>query len=47
MILDEVLLDGALGQRRVADALKALSVLWVGVRCDWSSPLHRTWDWRV
>lgn len=34
VILDEVLLDGALGQRRVADALEGLSVLWVGVRCD-------------
>lgn len=34
VILVEVLLDGALGQRRVAEALKGLSVLWVGVRCD-------------
>lgn len=34
VILEEVLLDGATGQRRVADALAGLSVLWVGVRCD-------------
>lgn len=34
VILDEVLLDGAAGQRRVEGALKGLSVLWVGVRCD-------------
>ena len=32
--LEEVLLDGGMGQRRVADALAGLSVLWVGVRCD-------------
>jgi chloramphenicol 3-O phosphotransferase len=34
VILDETLLDGGAGQRRVAGALVGLSVLWVGVRCD-------------
>lgn len=34
VILDEVLLDGRVGQQRVAAALEGLSVLWVGVRCD-------------
>jgi chloramphenicol 3-O phosphotransferase len=34
LILDEVLLAGAAGQRRLRDALDGLSVLWVGVRCD-------------
>jgi chloramphenicol 3-O phosphotransferase len=34
VVLEEVLLDGGMGQRRVADALAGLSVLWVGVRCD-------------
>lgn len=34
VVLDEVLLDGGMGQRRVDDALAGLSVLWVGVRCD-------------
>jgi len=34
VVLDEVLLDGGTGQRRAADALAGLSVLWVGLRCD-------------
>ena len=34
LILDEVFLAGAAGQRRLGDALDGLSVLWVGVRCD-------------
>jgi chloramphenicol 3-O phosphotransferase len=34
VILDEVLLDGGAGQRRLASALEGLSVLWVGVHCD-------------
>lgn len=34
MLLDEVLLDGGKGQRRVADALAGLSVIWVRVGCD-------------
>ncbi|MGH3400953.1 MAG: phosphotransferase-like protein [Acidimicrobiales bacterium] len=33
VIVEEVLLDGGTGQRRVAGALDGLSVLWVGVRC--------------
>lgn len=34
VILDEVLLEGGAGQRRVAASLHGLSVLWVGVRRD-------------
>jgi chloramphenicol 3-O phosphotransferase len=34
VILDEALLDGGAGQRRLAGAMEGLSVLWVGVRCD-------------
>lgn len=34
VILDEVLLDGGGGQKRVATALDGLSLLWVGVFCD-------------
>jgi chloramphenicol 3-O phosphotransferase len=34
VILNEVLLDGAAGQRRLANSLVGLAVLWVGVRCD-------------
>jgi chloramphenicol 3-O phosphotransferase len=34
LILDEVLLSGAVGQRRLAAALDGLEVLWVGVHCD-------------
>jgi chloramphenicol 3-O phosphotransferase len=34
VILDEVLLDGGDGQRRLASVMEDLSVLWVGVRCD-------------
>ena len=34
IILDEVLLSGAAGQRRWNAALAGQSVLWVGVRCD-------------
>ncbi len=34
VILDEVLLDGGTGQRRVAHYLDGLSLLWVGVHCD-------------
>ncbi|MGW2814867.1 chloramphenicol phosphotransferase CPT [Streptomyces sp. NPDC001415] len=34
VILDEVLLDGADGQKRWLHALDGLDVLWVAVRCD-------------
>jgi chloramphenicol 3-O phosphotransferase len=34
LILDEVFLTGAAGQRRIRSALKGLDVLWVGVHCD-------------
>ncbi|WP_223279964.1 chloramphenicol phosphotransferase CPT [Streptomyces sp. SDr-06] len=34
VVLDEVLLDGADGQRRWEHALDGIDVLWVGVRCD-------------
>lgn len=34
VILDEVLLGGGAGQRRIAEALSGLSVLWVGVHCS-------------
>jgi chloramphenicol 3-O phosphotransferase len=34
VIVDEVLLEGAAGQRRLAAALEGLVVLWVGVHCD-------------
>ncbi|MFG3282971.1 chloramphenicol phosphotransferase CPT [Streptomyces sp. NPDC048111] len=34
VVLDEVLLDGAAGQRRWTRALDGLDVLWVGIRCD-------------
>jgi chloramphenicol 3-O phosphotransferase len=34
VIIDEVLLSGAAGQRRWQQALAGLEVLWVGVRCD-------------
>ena len=34
IILDEAFLGGAASQRRWQDALGALRVLWVGVRCD-------------
>jgi len=34
VIVDEVFLGGAASQRRWADALDGLPVLWVGVRCD-------------
>jgi chloramphenicol 3-O phosphotransferase len=34
VILEEVLLDGGAGQRRLTAALTGLSTLWVGVRCD-------------
>lgn len=34
LIIDEVLLGGADGQRRWQQALHDLEVLWVGVRCD-------------
>ena len=34
IIVDEVFLGGAASQQRWADALDALRVLWVGVRCE-------------
>ncbi len=34
LIIDEVFLGGAASQRRLAEALSGLDVLWVGVRCD-------------
>ena len=34
IIIDEAFLGGAASQRRWQDALGALRVLWVGVRCD-------------
>ncbi|MFG2722748.1 chloramphenicol phosphotransferase CPT [Streptomyces sp. NPDC048416] len=34
VVLDEVFLDGADGQKRWQHALDGLDVLWVGVRCD-------------
>lgn len=34
LILDEVLLSGAAGQRRLRETLDGLDVLWVGVHCD-------------
>jgi chloramphenicol 3-O phosphotransferase len=34
LILDEVLLTGGVGQRRLLDALSGLDVLWAGVHCD-------------
>jgi chloramphenicol 3-O phosphotransferase len=34
VIVDEVLLDGRVGQQRLAAALDGLDVLWVGVHCD-------------
>jgi chloramphenicol 3-O phosphotransferase len=34
LILDEVLLTGRAGQRRLQQALRGLDVLWAGVRCD-------------
>lgn len=34
VIVEEVLLDGGEGQRRLARALDAIAVVWVGVRCD-------------
>ena len=34
VMVEEGLLDGGTGHRRVADALAGLSVLWVGVRRD-------------
>jgi chloramphenicol 3-O phosphotransferase len=34
LILDEVLLTGGAGQRRLQAALDGLNVLWAGVRCD-------------
>lgn len=34
LVLDEVLLTGAVGQRRLRAALNDLNVVWVGVHCD-------------
>lgn len=34
VIVDEVFLDAASSQARLASALEGLAVLWVGVRCD-------------
>jgi chloramphenicol 3-O phosphotransferase len=34
LVLDEVIFDGAEGQRNWNEALAGLSVLWVAVRCD-------------
>jgi chloramphenicol 3-O phosphotransferase len=34
VIIEEVLLGGGAGQRRLSALLDGLSVLWVGVRCD-------------
>lgn len=34
VVVDEVLLSGGQGQRRLAAAFDGLEVLWVGVRCD-------------
>ncbi len=34
LILDEVLLSGAAGQRRLQSVLSGLDMLWVGVHCD-------------
>ena len=34
VIIDEVLLDGAAAQRRLASQLVGLTVLWLGVHCD-------------
>ncbi|KJF18478.1 chloramphenicol 3-O phosphotransferase [Acidithrix ferrooxidans] len=34
LILDEVLLTGGIGQRRLQGALTGLDVLWIGVHCD-------------
>jgi len=34
LVLDEVFLRGAAGQRELAEALTGLDVLWVGVHCD-------------
>lgn len=46
LILDEVLLSGGAGQRRLSDLLARLDVLWVGVHCDpavaASREAHRT-----
>jgi chloramphenicol 3-O phosphotransferase len=34
IIIDEVLLEGGEGQRRVRERLSGLDILWVGVHCD-------------
>jgi chloramphenicol 3-O phosphotransferase len=34
VIVDEVFLEGGRSQARLAEALRGLSVLWVGVKCD-------------
>jgi chloramphenicol 3-O phosphotransferase len=34
VILDEVLLDGGASQARLAESLRDLTVVWVGVRCE-------------
>ena len=34
LIVDEVFLEGAGSQARLAAALDGLTVVWVGVRCD-------------
>jgi chloramphenicol 3-O phosphotransferase len=41
IILDEVLLDGAAAQGRLAGALDGLRVVWVGVHCDPSTAAAR------
>ncbi len=34
VILDEVFLDGGESQARLADSIRNLTVVWVGVQCD-------------
>ena len=34
LILDEVLLSGAAGQRRLSEILDGLAMLWIGVHCE-------------
>ena len=41
VVVDEVLLDGAVGQARWNAALAGVGVLWVGVRCDAAEAARR------
>lgn len=44
LIVEEVFLPGSRSQRRLADALSDVPVLWVGVRCDANSAAARELD---